>query len=98
MKNYWIHEETGHVWATKPASGDHICFFMADDVDAAIAAKDAEIKRLRNAVLWALGEVGEFPANPASPDAKGIQRRPYYWRTELRTRAFGELNSGGTPE
>lgn len=66
--------------------------------DAALAAKDAEIERLRNAVLWALGEVGEFPPNPASPDAKGIQRRPYYWRTELRSRAFGERNSGGTPE
>lgn len=67
-------------------------------LQAELAAKDAEIERLRNAVLWALGEVGEFPPNPASPDAKGIQRRPYYWRTELRSRAFGERNSGGTPE
>lgn len=43
---------------------------------------EAENKRLREAILWALGEIGEFPP---------IYGAPYYaWRTELRDRAGRE--------
>lgn len=43
---------------------------------------EAENMRLREAILWALGEIGEFPP---------IYGAPYYaWRTELRDRAGRE--------
>ena len=51
-------------------------------INAVTTAKNAlkEIRRLRSAVKWALGEVGEFPLRQAGQGA-------YWWRTELRRRA-----------
>ena len=40
-----------------------------------------EIKRLENAINWALGSHGFFPARPAGGP-------PYWWRPELRQRAY----------
>lgn len=40
----------------------------------------AEVQRLRDAILWALGENGEFDGGLAG-------KKPYWWRTELRKRA-----------
>lgn len=42
--------------------------------------------QMRNAILWALGENGEFTEEP--PPLAGKYRRRYWWRTELRKRAF----------
>lgn len=67
-----------------------------------LAARDAQIKilqdsveyeaaqvaRLEDAILWALGEKGEFGEEP-KPLA-GKYRRRFWWRTELRQRAFGD--------
>jgi hypothetical protein len=48
---------------------------------------EAERDRLREAVRWALGEVGEFGEEPAP--LAGKHRRRFWWRKELRARAFG---------
>lgn len=45
-----------------------------------VAAKDAEIDRLRTAIRWALGEIDDFPLREPGQGA-------YWWRTELRRRA-----------
>ena len=50
------------------------------------AWKEAEAEReaLRNIILWALGENGEFPERPRS-DSHNLY--PFYWwRTEMRKR------------
>jgi hypothetical protein len=47
----------------------------------ALARLTAENLRLRAAIRWALGEVGEFREREFT--AQG----PYWWRTELRRRA-----------
>lgn len=51
-------------------------------IHAVTTAKEAlrEIRRLRRAVRWALGENGDFAQRP---DGAGA----YWWRTELRRRA-----------
>lgn len=51
-------------------------------IHAVITARNAlkEIRRLRRAVKWALGENGDFPIRQ---DGQGA----YWWRTELRRRA-----------
>lgn len=43
----------------------------------------AEVKRLRSAVRWALGEEGTFAKR------EFVAQGEYYWRSELRRRAFG---------
>ena len=45
---------------------------------------EREIKVLLDAILWALGEKGDFPSRPAGAGA-------YWWRSELRRRACGLL-------
>jgi hypothetical protein len=58
------------------------------DAAAMVAVRNAapglidEVRRLRAAIRWALGEEGEFPGT-----AQGLGA--FYWRRELRTRAFG---------
>ena len=47
---------------------------------AVIRSLAAERDRLREAILWALGERGEFPP-------RGDGDPPYGWRKELRRRA-----------
>ena len=46
----------------------------------ALRSLAAERDRLREAILWALGERGEFPP-------RGDGDPPYGWRKELRRRA-----------
>lgn len=48
-----------------------------------------ESERLASAIKWALGEEGEFGEEP-EPLA-GKYRRRFWWRTELRQRAFGDM-------
>lgn len=50
-----------------------------------IRAEEGEIEllRLRRAIRWALGEIGDFGANKP----KDFRRKPYWWRKELRERA-----------
>jgi hypothetical protein len=50
-------------------------------------------KRLLHAVQWALGERGEFNGEEPPPIA-GKYRRRFYWRRELRSRAFSD--NGGS--
>lgn len=50
------------------------------DTAAALRSLAAERDRLREAILWALGERGEFPP-------RGDGDPPYGWRKELRRRA-----------
>lgn len=57
------------------------------DAQARIRELEAQVRQLREAIEWALGERDEFPQEPAP--LAGKYRRPYYWRTELRSRAFG---------
>jgi len=47
---------------------------------SALRSLAAERDRLREAILWALGERGEFPP-------RGDGDPPYGWRKELRRRA-----------
>lgn len=69
---------------------------MATDVDrlnlqSVMAFTDqlkSENARLHAAIRWALGEEGEFGEEP--PPLAGKYRRRYWWRGELRRRAFGE--------
>lgn len=49
--------------------------------------------QMRNAILRALGENGNF--SPEPPPLAGKYRRRFWWRKELRQRAF---ISAGTPE
>lgn len=48
---------------------------------ASLKIAHARIAKLENAIKWALGEKGDFPQRQ---DGQGS----YYWRTELRKRAF----------
>lgn len=52
---------------------------LAEEVERACRA-EAEVARLRDAVLWACGVNGRFPARG---DGQGV----YYWRPALRRRA-----------
>ena len=47
-----------------------------------LAAENAALRdQMREAILWALGERDEFPTREPGQGA-------YWWRTELRRRAF----------
>ncbi|MEW8027810.1 MAG: hypothetical protein AB2806_08735 [Candidatus Thiodiazotropha sp.] len=46
--------------------------------------RDMEIQMLKDAIMWALGENGEF--NPPG-DKEVDQLKPFWWRKELRARA-----------
>lgn len=46
---------------------------------------EEENERFRTAILWALGQHGEFPMPPE--EVTGKPKHRYYWRTELRKRA-----------
>jgi hypothetical protein len=54
-----------------------------------------EIERLREVVYWALGERDEFPEEPEL--LAGKYKRRFYWRTELRRRAFGTADETPQP-
>jgi hypothetical protein len=56
--------------------------------ELSIARQRAE--RLTDAILWALGEQGDFPARA---HGEGL----YWWRTEMRRRAFGEQRPKADP-
>lgn len=53
------------------------------DLTAALSSE----RRLREAILWALGENGDFRPR-ADADRQGRREGPYYWRRELRERAL----------
>lgn len=56
-----------------------------DDLLAEYNALNARVVTLKAAVRWALGEEGEF----APPEmGSGLHPPPYWWRVELRARAF----------
>lgn len=63
------------------------------DLRADLAAVKQDHDRLVGAIRWALGEVGEFPAEPNR--LAGQDRQRFYWRTELRRRAFGDTKEVG---
>ena len=60
-------------------------------IHAVTTAKNAlkEIRRLRRALKWALGESGDFAQRPIGAGA-------YWWRTELRRRAGMSPNTERT--
>lgn len=61
----------------------------ATDTARQIRKLKAENKRLTDAIRWALGEIGDFP--PITREQLEMEPCPkYYWRTELRRRAFGD--------
>ena len=73
-------------------------------LDEEHAALRSQVARVEGAVRWALGEEGEFPlwddgGDPTRRPADG--KRPiigyFWWRTELRTRAFGSASGEGEP-
>ena len=56
---------------------------MADALRVTLDAKnaaEARAERLREAILWALGQIGEWPERKPGEGA-------FYWRKELRRRA-----------
>lgn len=55
--------------------------------EARLAETEAQRDQMREAILWALGERDEFPEEPEL--LAGKYKRRFYWRTELRQRAFG---------
>ena len=55
-------------------------------------ALEADNERLREAIYWALGERDEFPEEP--PPLNGKWRQRYWWRRELRRRAFDVDDNG----
>lgn len=57
--------------------------------------KDATIARLWAAITWALGENGEFPDEP--PPLAGKYRQRFWWRSELRRRAFLVAEDAAAP-
>ncbi len=57
-------------------------WYLCDNIDAALRARVAELERV---IEWALGERGDFPSLPDD-----WPKRKFYWRTELRERAFGK--------
>jgi hypothetical protein len=60
---------------------------QAEEIARLTANQESRILQLTAAVRWALGEYGEFVDEP--PPLKGKYRRRFWWRTELRERAFG---------
>lgn len=52
----------------------------AANASANEAAAEARAERLREAILWALGQIGEWPERKPGEGA-------FYWRKELRRRA-----------
>ena len=64
--------------------------------EARLAEAEAQNTRMREAILWALGERGEFGSEP--PPLNGKWRQAFWWRTELRERAFGATDSGDERE
>lgn len=53
---------------------------------AALQQQQQDSERLTSAIRWALGEEGEFPYRAAGQI--GPNNGPYWWRPELRHRAF----------
>lgn len=50
-----------------------------------MTAQEKQLAKLRRAIRWALGELGEFVPRPEGAGA-------YWWRTELKRRAGKALN------
>lgn len=73
---------------------DEACHILVGIVGKAEARKRQvrdlhhEVARLTGAIRWALGEEGEFGDEP--PPLAGRYRMRFWWRSELRRRAFGE--------
>lgn len=66
------------------ATHDGQCSICAN---AEIRSLRSRLRRVEGAVLWALGEGGSF----APPVTSGGERPPpFWWRSELRLRAFGK--------
>lgn len=81
--------EVDEAIATATTSPTVIEALCAAKDHAQIAALEAEVARLRDAILWACGVRGEFPIRREGQGA-------YYWRKELRERAGisdAELNA-----
>lgn len=53
---------------------------------AEVGSLRGRVRQLESAIRWALGEEGEFGEEP--PPLAGKYRRRFWWRTELRERAF----------
>lgn len=59
---------------------------LSDPERTELLALRRKVKRLERAIRWALGEEGDFGANiPRKVDGSVA---PFWWRTELRGRAF----------
>jgi hypothetical protein len=58
------------------------------------AQLEADLRQMKEAIYWALGERDDFPPEP-EPIA-GKYRKRYWWRTELRKRSG--LPIGGVPQ
>lgn len=61
---------------------------MSDDKDKEIARLKRKANKYRNAIRWALGEVGDIGNMPQPEPGKPARR--YWWRDQLKRRA-GEL-------
>jgi hypothetical protein len=63
------------------------------ELQARIAKLEADLRQMKEAIYWALGERDDFPPEPEPLAGKYRQR--YWWRTELRKRSG--LPIGGSP-
>jgi len=103
--NYWMcpaacmhcGKSFGASWATT-MPGSAALTYIAPPPDKAqseiaelrssLSAEREARAKLEGAIRWALGETGDFPP---PPEFSGLSRPTprYYWRSELRERAFG---------
>jgi hypothetical protein len=89
------------------AEGSNDCIGGPDEPHERITPEDtvvvlaSDLRRLVDAVRWALGEVGEFRAGLPEGRAPGDGKLPrigrFYWRKELRERAGVLVETVRTP-
>lgn len=71
------------------------CWARADSALARIRELQADLRQMKEAIYWALGERDDFPSEP-EPIA-GKYRKRYWWRTELRKRSGLPIDGAPPP-
>ena len=77
-----------HMMGLEPTTADSYGGIprTAEPPQPSVQPSDVVPSQLKNAILWALGELDDFPERKNGEGA-------YWWRIELRRRAFGQLTA-----